>query len=312
MTTALRLAGIYNLLWGAYAVLFPASFWSLMGMDQPNYPFLWQCIGMIVGVYGIGYWFAASAPYTHWPIILVGFLGKIFGPIGFLQAHFIENLVPLRFGVTLLTNDLAWWVPFGLILAGAWKHHEALRAARLSAAAAPIRDERPEIRTALTRALTSTGLTLAAASESRPLLVVFLRHAGCTFCREALADLEKAKPRLDRAGVGLVLVHMGPDGPAAALFARSGLLDALRVSDPARDLYRAMELSRGTLSQLFGPRVWVRGFKAGLIDRHGVGMLVGDGLQMPGAFLIHRSAVLRAYRHEDAADRPDYCSLAGA
>jgi hypothetical protein len=31
---------------------------------------------------------------------------------------------------------------------------------------------------------------------------------------------------------------------------------------------------------------------------------------MPGAFLIHDARVLRAFRHQDAADRPDYCTLA--
>ena len=43
-------------------------------------------VGMIVGVYGIGYIIASARPLVHWPIILVGFLGKIFGPIGFTKA----------------------------------------------------------------------------------------------------------------------------------------------------------------------------------------------------------------------------------
>jgi hypothetical protein len=31
---------------------------------------------------------------------------------------------------------------------------------------------------------------------------------------------------------------------------------------------------------------------------------------MPGTFLIHNGKILRAYRHETSADRPDYCELA--
>jgi hypothetical protein len=31
--------------------------------------------------------------------------------------------VPLAFGWTLPTNDLIWWVPFGLLLYHAWKAH---------------------------------------------------------------------------------------------------------------------------------------------------------------------------------------------
>lgn len=70
---------------------------------------------MIVGVYGIGYLIAARNPLRHWPITLVGLLGKILGPIGFVGAV-IDGQLPLAFGVTIITNDLIWWLPFGLIL----------------------------------------------------------------------------------------------------------------------------------------------------------------------------------------------------
>ena len=111
----LGLAGVYNLLWGLAAVIWPNIWFRWAGMDPPNYPELWQCIGMIVGVYGIGYLIAAANPVRHWPIVLVGLLGKVFGPIGFLQAA-IAGTLPWRFGGTLLFNDLMWWIPFVAIL----------------------------------------------------------------------------------------------------------------------------------------------------------------------------------------------------
>ena len=80
-----------------------------------NYPGVWQCVGMIVGVYGIGYWVAASDHRRHWPIVLVGFLGKIFGPIGFIQSLYL-GVFNFKFGLTIITNDLIWWIPFYLIL----------------------------------------------------------------------------------------------------------------------------------------------------------------------------------------------------
>jgi len=121
--TWLKAAAVYNLVWGAVAIAFPMLLFKLVGMDPlPNYPELWQCIGMIVGVYGIGYWIAASDPVRHWPIVLVGLLGKIFGPIGFVQAVLADRF-PLAMGLTILTNDLIWWVPFSLILLNA-KHQE--------------------------------------------------------------------------------------------------------------------------------------------------------------------------------------------
>ena len=93
-------------------------------MPQPNYPQFWQCIGMIVGVYGVGYAIAAFDPARHWPIVLVGFLGKVFGPLGMVQALWTKEL-PWGFALNCVTNDLIWWVPFFLILKYAWDQYQA-------------------------------------------------------------------------------------------------------------------------------------------------------------------------------------------
>ena len=82
-------AGLYNIVWGAAMVLAPIWTLQLLGVSPPTtelWPQLWACIGMIVGVYGLGYMIAARDPARHWPIELVGLLGKVFGPIGFLDA----------------------------------------------------------------------------------------------------------------------------------------------------------------------------------------------------------------------------------
>jgi len=52
----------------------------------------------------------------------VGFLGKIFGPLGYAMGV-LQGDVPIGFGATLPTNDLIWWVPFGLILYHAARAH---------------------------------------------------------------------------------------------------------------------------------------------------------------------------------------------
>jgi len=118
MRLILLAAAAYNLIWGMFAILSPLTIFRLAGFNPlPVYPELWQCIGMIVGVYGIGYGIAAFDPVRHWPIVLVGFLGKICGPIGFIGAV-SSGRFPLAMGWTILTNDLIWWIPFSLIL---WK-----------------------------------------------------------------------------------------------------------------------------------------------------------------------------------------------
>ena len=126
MTYVLVAAGIYNIIFGITAVAIPNWFFTTAGMPAPTYPFLWQCIGMIVGVYGLGYLAAARAPLRHWPIVMVGFLGKIFGPIGFLDAATRGN-IDWSFGYLILTNDLIWWIPFAMILHASWNQHRYQR-----------------------------------------------------------------------------------------------------------------------------------------------------------------------------------------
>ena len=122
MPVVLIAAGLYNVVWGAFVVCFPLVPFRWAGMEAPNYPEIWQCVGMIVGAYGVGYLIAASNPMRHWPIVLVGLLGKILGPIGMVKAVWTGKL-PIIASVTCLTNDLIWWVPFGLILyrASLWR-----------------------------------------------------------------------------------------------------------------------------------------------------------------------------------------------
>lgn len=119
-------AGVYNIVWGAVAVVMPNLMFDLLGMERPNYPEFWQCIGMIVGVYGLGYGIAASDPVRHWPIVLVGLLGKVFGPLGMVQALWTGAL-PLAFAFNCVTNDVIWWIPFALILRHAWNSNRRPR-----------------------------------------------------------------------------------------------------------------------------------------------------------------------------------------
>ena len=294
MKNTLIAAGIYNLVWGGFAVLFPNAVFQWLAMPIPNYPQFWQCIGMIVGVYGLGYLIAAFDPVRHWPIVLVGLLGKVLGPLGMVEALWRGSL-PLAFALNCVTNDLIWWVPFALIL----KH--ALSCELADPKAHDIRDESELLR----EIKTTSGGSLAEISQGQTVLVVFLRHSGCTFCREALADLSSRRTELEKRGVKLALVHMTTAEAFAAFAGGYGLDDVPAIADPERRLYRAIGLRRGTLSQLLGWSVWVRGARA-FFSGHRVGKLEGDGMQMPGTFVIRDGVVVRRFMNKTAADRPDY------
>ena len=172
-------------------------------------------------------------------------------------------------------------------------------------------------KTSLTAAVTNSGEMLVDISRARPLLVVFLRHSGCPFCREALAEIAEKRDVIQQAGVGIVLVHMYDDDFAADYFAKYGLADLPRISDPQCELYREFGLQRGTHRQVAGPKVWWRGLVATIFKRHGVGRIIGDVLQMPGAFVVHDGEIIRSFEYKTSADRPDYgefatCDILGA
>ncbi|NUN09734.1 MAG: alkyl hydroperoxide reductase [Ignavibacteriaceae bacterium] len=120
MKLTLRIAAVYNILWGAWCILFPNHLFDLVGMDRLNHPMVWQGLGMVIGLYGLAYWWASYDPVKYWPIVAVGLLGKIFGPAGFV-FNYLLGIVSIGFGYTLITNDIIWWVPFGHILHRAYK-----------------------------------------------------------------------------------------------------------------------------------------------------------------------------------------------
>ncbi|MFN9627456.1 MAG: SelL-related redox protein [Planctomycetota bacterium] len=292
----LQAAAIYHLLWGAWVILFPHHWFDLTGIDRPNYPGIWQCVGMIVGVYGLGYWWASRDFAKHWPVIAVGFLGKIFGPIGFLQSA-IEGTLPWSWGWMILTNDLIWWVPFGAMLYLGFKSNSD-----------PTRGQAQDTKDdwslsqANELAKTAHGQSIAELSSKQEVLLVFLRHAGCTFCRETLDELKKARQQWQSRSLLPVVVHMGSVEQGLEMMKKFGLEDCPVISDPDCRLFRAYQLPRGTWQQLFGMRVWIEGFKAAILKGYGFGKLVGDGFQMSGAFVIRHGQIVRAYPSKDAAD----------
>ena len=156
----------------------------------------------------------------------------------------------------------------------------------------------------------STGQTLAQLSENQRVLVVFLRHSGCTFCREALDDLSKVRSKIEASGTKIVLVHMSHEADILPFVEKYHVADLPRFSDLPRRLYTEFDLQPARLTQLFGFKILWRGLLSALHAGHGFGGIKESVTQMPGTFLIENGQVLRAFRHQSPADRPDYAELA--
>jgi hypothetical protein len=153
---------------------------------------------------------------------------------------------------------------------------------------------------------------LQAASAERPVLLVCLRHLGCAFSREALSDLRDQRAAIEACGARLAIAHLEPASTAQPLLQRYGLADVLTISDPSAHVYETCGLQRGSASQIVGPRVLWRWLVTALVQRHGAGWTGADVRRMPGAFLLDRGRIVRAFRHRSTADRPDYVSLSSA
>jgi hypothetical protein len=127
---------------------------------------------------------------------------------------------------------------------------------------------------------------------------------------QAVSEIATRRSEIAATGTQLAFVHMGNEEQAQKFFSKFGLNDEQRVSDPGRELYRAFSLQRGTVTQLFGWKVWKRELRERVMLTNGIGKIIGDSFQLPGVFLIQRSEILKAFRHESIADKVDYVTLA--
>ena len=104
-------AALYNAAWGAAVIVFPASLSRLAGLEGAAVIPLVQVIGMMVGVFAIGYYLLAREPLRYAGLIWIALAGKTLGPAGFVY-YAIAGLLPWRFGWICVFNDIIWWPVF--------------------------------------------------------------------------------------------------------------------------------------------------------------------------------------------------------
>ena len=158
---------------------------------------------------------------------------------------------------------------------------------------------------------TESGVSLLALAEASPVLLVFLRHFGCSFCRQAISDVADLRGELDRRGVRPVFVHLGTPERAKPFFDYYEIGDVERVSDPEARVYQlpmfALPRMHPALT-LFQPSVWI-GWLGGALFKHGIGAIKEDGHQMQGIFFLKGPKIVRQFRYKTIADEPDYLKL---
>lgn len=113
------LAGVYNICWGIFSSVYPNWLFDFAGMPPINYPEIFACLGMVIGLYGVIYLEVARRPEKGFLLAAVGLAGKLLGPIGLLVL-IINGQWPPASLILCLTNDFIWWIPFSIYLYDSW------------------------------------------------------------------------------------------------------------------------------------------------------------------------------------------------
>ncbi|WCL81428.1 SelL-related redox protein [Saprospira sp. CCB-QB6] len=148
-------------------------------------------------------------------------------------------------------------------------------------------------------------------SQRQPVLLIFLRHFGCTFCKQTMSDLAKVRAEIEAKGLLPIIVHMAPEELANKRLHHFNLPDIGHVSDPDLSLYAYFGLKKGTFSQLYGLKVVVGGMKA-LAEGFSLPSIskeYGSISQMPGVFVLEAGEVKLEFIHSTAAERADYMQI---
>lgn len=145
----------------------------------------------------------------------------------------------------------------------------------------------------------STGETVPLRSlyEKERMVLIFLRHLGCVFCKEHVAQLRH------HADLNIVFVTLGNVEQTEAF--RKKMRSPHRfICDPEKKLHALFNLNRGGLAEFLNPHIVVRAVAAAL-KGHFNGLPQGDATQMPGVFLIEQDGTVEwEQRAKDIADNP--------
>ena len=171
--------------------------------------------------------------------------------------------------------------------------------------------EETELAAVLQEYRTESGRTLLELLDESPVLLIFLRHFGCSFCRQTLDDVSRIRGVIEAQGIRPVFVHLGTPERAKPYFDYYHLSDVERVSNPDASLHARSPFLLGrknAFSHILVPAV-LKSWLQGGIRKYGIGMIKEDADQMPGIFYLRQRAIVRAFRYKTIADEPDYLKL---
>lgn len=139
----------------------------------------------------------------------------------------------------------------------------------------------------------------------RVTLLVFLRHFGCIFCRETVAELRAASAAPDFPALLFFFQGSPTEGRA---FLRRDWPGVRAVSDPTGRFYDAFGVGHMSPLQMLRPGLWAAERRA-RAKGHKQGPQSGDVWRMPGIFLVAGARILWQHDFRHAGDAPAFEAL---
>jgi peroxiredoxin len=137
----------------------------------------------------------------------------------------------------------------------------------------------------------------------RPVVLTFVRHFGCLFCREQVRELKGELERIHRLGAEVVVVGNGAPNFIAGFRETTGFTGPI-YTDPSRATYRAASLKRGWTTFLH-PRAVTNALRA-ITRGNAQGSVQGDPAQQGGTLIIAPPGrVLFHHISDTAGDHPE-------
>lgn len=146
----------------------------------------------------------------------------------------------------------------------------------------------------------STGedVRLSSLWAEQPLVLSFLRHAGCIFCREHVGEMKRVNTDLNVLFVSL-------DEPEDVQMLKEEMDSPhLFASDPNRVVYERYQVAQGTLGQTLSLGMIGKGARA-MMKGYRQKRPTADVYQLAGTFVISTEGKITwLYEAKTAADNP--------
>ncbi|MBL9123397.1 MAG: hypothetical protein JNG90_07170 [Planctomycetaceae bacterium] len=115
MRYLLRFVAVYNVLAGLVMLVCYHEAYKSMGLKKPDLVMPLQLVGILVGLFGVGYWLVARNPIENRNLLVLGFWSKALGSV--LGVYYVvQGKLPPVFLAVLFFADIIYLWPFALII----------------------------------------------------------------------------------------------------------------------------------------------------------------------------------------------------